>query len=66
MFYTIGRSVDQTALDAYEAASKAQDTADGKRRVFVSTPYAPYDIGDLWVNGADLRRCKPQSCWTII
>ncbi|MFS6555925.1 hypothetical protein VPJ68_10740, partial [Parabacteroides distasonis] len=36
---------------------KAQDTADGKRRVFVSTPKPPYDIGDLWVDGKDLRRC---------
>ena len=48
---------DQNALDAYNIASKAQDTADGKRRVFVSTPYPPYDIGDLWVNGTDLKRC---------
>lgn len=48
---------DQKAIDAYEAANNAQDTADGKRRVFVSTPYPPYDIGDLWVNGKDLRRC---------
>ena len=49
---------DQKAIDAYEAANNAQDTADGKRRVFVSTPYTPYDIGDLWVNGKDLRRCQ--------
>lgn len=48
---------DQKAIDAYAAASTAQDTADGKRRVFISTPYPPYDIGDLWVNGVDLRRC---------
>lgn len=48
---------DQKAIDAYTKASTAQDTADGKRRVFVSTPYPPYDIGDLWVNGTDLRRC---------
>lgn len=48
---------DQTAIDAYNTASQAKDTADGKRRVFVITPYAPYDIGDLWVNGTDLRRC---------
>lgn len=52
---------DQKAIDAYEAASKAQDTADGKRRVFVSTPKPPYDIGDLWLTGgkADgiLKRC---------
>lgn len=49
---------DQKAIDAYEAANNAQDTADGKRRVFVSTPYPPYDVGDLWVNGKDLRRCQ--------
>jgi phage-related protein len=49
---------DQKAIDAYEAAGQAQDTADGKRRVFVSTPYPPYEIGDLWVNGIDLRRCS--------
>lgn len=49
---------DKKAIDAYEAASNAQDTADGKRRVFVTTPYPPYDVGDLWVNGKDLRRCQ--------
>ena len=48
---------DAKAIAAYEAASNAQDTADGKRRVFVDTPYPPYDIGDLWVDGKDLRRC---------
>ena len=48
---------DAKAVAAYEAASNAQDTADGKRRVFVDTPYPPYDIGDLWVNGSILRRC---------
>lgn len=47
-------------------AQKAQDTADGKRRVFVNTPTASsvYDVGDLWVNATygsynnDLLRCK--------
>lgn len=48
---------DQKAIDAYTAASQAQDTADGKRRVFVTTPYPPYDVGDLWVNGVVLKRC---------
>ena len=48
---------DQKAIDAYSVASTAKDAADGKRRVFVATPYPPYDIGDLWVNGTDLRRC---------
>jgi hypothetical protein len=51
---------DQTALDAYTTASTALDTADGKRRVFVSTPTTPYDVGDLWDRGATvgLYRCK--------
>ena len=52
---------DQEAIDAAEAAEGAQDTADGKRRVFVSQPNPPYDVGDLWDkgNGADqgLWRC---------
>lgn len=49
---------DTTAVAAYENASRAQDTADCKRRVFVVTPYAPYDIGDLWVDGTNIRRCS--------
>lgn len=48
---------NKKAIDAYDAASKAQDTADGKRRVFVAQPYPPYDVGDLWVDGKELRRC---------
>lgn len=46
------------AIAAAEAAANAQDTADGKRRVFVTTPYPPYDVGDLWTDGADLWRCN--------
>ena len=51
---------DQKAIDAYTAASTAQDTADNKRRVFVATPTPPYDVGDLWTEGStgDLKRCK--------
>ncbi len=49
---------DQTAIDAYEAASQAQDTADGKRQVFVTTPTPPYDEGDLWLNSGELWRCR--------
>lgn len=59
---------DKTAIDAYEAASKAQDTADGKRRVFVAQPYPPYDVGDLWVDGQDLRRCitaRQTGSWNV-
>ena len=55
--YTWQQIQDQKAIDAYNAASKAQETADGKRRVFVATPTVPYDVGDLWVDGKELRRC---------
>ena len=48
---------DANALAAYEAASQAQATADGKMQVFIDTPKVPYQKGDLWVNGTDLRRC---------
>lgn len=61
-------AITDTATEkALSAAAKAQDTADGKRRVFVSQPTTgqAYDVGDLWVNATygdtyknDLLRCK--------
>lgn len=43
---------DHLTLKALEDAAKAQDTADGKRRVFVEQPTdsQEYDMGDMWVN----------------
>lgn len=43
---------DKQTVKALENAAKAQDTADGKRRTFVSQPTndQTYDVGDLWVN----------------
>lgn len=49
---------DTDITSALAAAEKAQDTADGKRRVFVVTPQPPYDIGDLWCNGEDILTCS--------
>lgn len=49
---------DTDITQAMTAAEKAQDTADGKRRVFVVTPQPPYDIGDLWTNGEDILTCS--------
>lgn len=40
-----------TKQEAMKAAEDAQDTADHKRRVFVTKPQPPYDIGDLWSQG---------------
>ena len=42
---------DADVLKSLEAAKHAQDTADGKRRVFVrDIPAPPYDKGDQWSN----------------
>ena len=54
---------DSAVAEAMAMASKAQDTADGKRRVFLGTdepnPSVPYDRGDLWVTTTgDLMVCK--------
>lgn len=54
---------DKETLDALEAASKAQDTGDGKRQVFTADaskgehPEPPYNTGDLWFNGEDVLVC---------
>lgn len=42
---------DADVLKSLEAAQRAQDTADGKRRMFVrDQPVPPYDKGDQWSN----------------
>lgn len=46
---------DDAAAAALNAAHDAQATADGKRRIFTATPTVPYDIGDLWVNGSEVK-----------
>ena len=44
---------DTDITKALAAAQNAQDTADHKRRGFVTKPQPPYDIGDLWSQGED-------------
>ena len=58
--YSWGRITDSDVTKALQNAAKAQDTADNKRRVFVTTPKPPYDVGDLWVQGSggDIKRCQ--------
>lgn len=50
---------DTDITKALAEAAQAQDTADSKRRVFINTPYPPYDVGDLWSQGinGDIMRC---------
>lgn len=49
--YSWHEITDADVLKSLEAAKQAQDTADGKRRVFVrDVPTPPYDAGDQWAN----------------
>ncbi len=49
---------DSDIAEALALANAAQDTADSKRRVFVTTPSPPYDVGDIWIKeDTDLYRC---------
>lgn len=43
---------DSDIATALQNASRAQATADGKMKVFVTTPTPPYQVGDLWVQGS--------------
>lgn len=54
--YSWGKISDQDITAALASAAAAQDTADGKRRVFYATPVSPYDQGDLWDTGNGLKR----------
>lgn len=55
---------DQEVTKALQDAANAQATADGKVRCFTGAadvhPNPPYDVGDLWVQGAegDILRCN--------
>ena len=41
---------DTDIAKALSDASKAQETADGKMKVFSAQPTPPYQLGDIWVN----------------
>ena len=59
---------DTDIAKALSDASKAQETADGKMKVFSAQPTPPYQIGDIWVNATypsngstyknDVLRCQ--------
>lgn len=58
--YSWNKITDSGIQEALKNASKAQDTADGKRRIFYDTPSTPYDRGDMWAQGGtgDLLICN--------
>lgn len=58
--YSWARIQDTEVTKALSDAAKAQGTANAKKRIFVTTPTPPYDVGDLWVQGStgDILRCQ--------
>ena len=48
--YTWTIITDTDIAKALSDASKAQETADGKMKVFATQPTPPYQLGDIWVN----------------
>ena len=55
---TTANNALSTANNAQSSANNAQSSANSKRRVFVTEPVPPYDVGDLWTNGDDIFVCK--------
>ena len=59
---------DTDIAKALSDASRAQETADGKMKVFSAQPTPPYQVGDIWVNATypsdgstyknEVLRCK--------
>ncbi len=58
--YTWETIKDAEVGEALRAAANAQATADGKIRCFTVTPFPPYEVGDLWAQGAsgDMLSCN--------
>ena len=58
--YSWGRIQDTEVTKALSDAANAQTTANAKKRIFVTIPTPPYDVGDLWVQGStgDILRCQ--------
>lgn len=58
--YSWSRITDVDVTKALKDAAAAQTTANSKKRVFITTPTPPYDIGDLWTQGStgDIMCCQ--------
>ena len=56
--YCWSENKSNAIIEAMALANSAKDTADGKRRVFVTEPIPPYDNGDLWLNNEEIYVCQ--------
>lgn len=57
---TAASNANTAAGNAQTTANNANTLAGQKRRIFVSQPTPPYEVGDLWVEGSngDIKKCK--------
>ena len=53
--WTWEQIADEGIVEALAAASRAQDTADGKRTIFSTQPTPPYQVNDLWAVSVDTK-----------
>lgn len=56
--YLWEKIADSDVIEALALANSAKDTADSKRRVFVTQPTPPYENGDLWLNNQEIYVCQ--------
>lgn len=49
---------DFSALKSLALANSEADTSDNKRNIFYEEPFTPYDIGDIWLDGNYIMRCR--------
>lgn len=58
--YSWERIQDTEVTKAIADAAAALTTANSKKRIFVTTPTPPYDVGDLWTQGSggDILKCQ--------
>lgn len=55
---TVATAWSPAPEDTNAAISDVNAVANSRRRVFTLQPVPPYDVGDLWVNGVDIKYCK--------
>lgn len=56
--YSWNKLTDNDVTEALALANAAKDTADSKRRVFITQPSPPYDNGDFWINNNEIYICQ--------
>ena len=49
---------DLNLIKSLALANSEADTSDGKRVIYYVQPYTPYVVGDVWLNGNLIMRCR--------